>query len=195
MAAGSPPCPAAEACPVPQEAACAGSRGRAEGAPGAGRAGAGGAPGPPLSLLTEGARPGLGGSGYRSPPRPRRPPQTLREHPSSVLPFVFSPPPSPPQGRPAAGWSRPGGLAHAHPGPAGSRSRRGARLGRRPDLAACSAGASGGPTRTPDLGHPRAGADRPPPPPPNAPPPPAPPRPLPARAPRLSPSPARPGDQ
>lgn len=161
MAAGSHPCSAAEACRVPQEAARAGSRGRGA-APGAGRAAAGGAPGPPLSLLTAGACPVARCSGYRSPPRPRRPPQTFREHPSSVLPFVFSPPPPPPKGRPAAGWSRPGGLAHAHLGPAGPRLEE-----RSPSLDGLTRprarrGAPGGLTETPDLGHPRAGADPPP---------------------------------
>lgn len=86
-----------------------------------------GAPPPP----NRGSPPGVGGQRVPLPPRPRRPPQASRKHPSSVLPFVFSPPPSP-QGRPAAGWSRPG---------------------------AWSAGAPGGPTGTPNLGHPRAGTD------------------------------------
>ena len=117
-AVGSHPFPAPEACPVPEEGSLGGEPGHGWALePGVrGRKRPWGAPPPP----NRGSPPGVGVQRVPLPPRPRRPPQASRKHPSSVLPFVFSPPPSP-QGRPAAGWSRPGGLAHAHPGPAGPR--------------------------------------------------------------------------
>ncbi|CAI9164822.1 unnamed protein product [Rangifer tarandus platyrhynchus] len=113
-----------------------------------------GAPPPP----NRGSPPGVGGQRVPLPPRPRRPPQASRKHPSSVLPFVFSPPSF--SAEQARSRLEQAGRPRARPPRPRWASARGEEPeSRRPDPAACSAEAPGGPTGTPDLGHPRARTD------------------------------------
>lgn len=112
-------------------------RSRGGAAPGAGRAGAGAPPG--ASASDRGACPVARCGRVPLPPRqasPRRPSESIRPRSCllSSVPLLLL------KGRPAAGWSRPGGLAHAHLGPAGPRLEE-----RSPSLdgltrPACSAG-------------------------------------------------------